>query len=255
MKPGKRDQLCVFLTLVVLGGVCAAGCSGVQYTDINSAVLASSNVERRLEKINGRYKLGAADSIQVLMRNEQIVSAQQGIQGAQVIRPDGYITLELIGDVYVEGMTPMEVADVLTKAFQMYIRDVEVIVRVTGFFSKRYYVFGEVPSVGEKPFDGDVTVLSAFGRAGGVTTRAAWDRIRLVRATTTTRQIFKINLSDIVKDGRWDTNVQLKANDVLYVPPTYLARVGYFIDNLLFPFRSLFSAMWMFNTQGGTQTR
>ena len=214
-----------------------AGCSGSQYTAIKEAATASGNVERRLEKINGRYKLGATDNINVTVTNAQDLSGQHQI------RPDGNITLQLIGDIYVEGITPMQAADVLTKALRVYIREAEVTVRVTGFNSKKYFMFGETEGQGQQTFDGDVTVLSAFGRARGVTTRAAWDRIRLVRATTTTRQIFKINLADIVKDGRWEPNVQLKANDILYVPPTYLARVGYVINSVMFPVTSAFSAI------------
>jgi len=230
------------LAVAVLG---AGGCYSAQFTNINSAVLAKGNVDRRLEIINGRYVLGATDQIQLMVRNGGNLS------GGHSIRPDGFITLDLIGDIYVEGMTPMQAADALTKALQVYINDVDVVVRVTGFNSKKYYMFGETNGVGEHAFTGDVTVLSAFARARGVTNRAAWDRIRLIRATRTTQQIFKINLAEIVKEGRWDTNVQLKANDIIYVPPTYLARVGYFLDNLLFPFRSVFGAMGTFTTMGG----
>jgi len=234
---------CVWV--VTLAALLATGCSGVEYTDINAAVLASRNVERRLEKINKRYRLGATDSVQIIVRNGPELSGQHSI------RPDGYITLQLLGDIYIEGMTPMQAADVLTTALQVYIREVDVTVRVTGFNSKKYFMFGEIPGVGQQVFDGDVTVLSAFGRSRGVTNRAAWERIRLVRATPTTRQIFKINLADIVKTGRWETNVQLKANDIIYVPPTYLARIGYVIDSVLFPFRSLLGAMYTFERFGG----
>jgi len=239
----KMSPLCS--ALVSMAFLLCVGCSGTQYTDIEAAILASSNVERRLEKINGRYKLGATDNINVIVTNAQDLSGQHNI------RPDGNITLQLIGDIYIEGITPMQAADVLTKALRVYIREADVTVRVTGFNSKKYFMFGETSGQGQQTFDGDVTVLSAFGRSRGVTTRAAWDRIRLVRATATTRQIFKINLADIVKDGRWETNVQLKANDIVYVPPTYLARVGYVIDSVLFPFRSIFSAMATFNSAGG----
>jgi polysaccharide biosynthesis/export protein len=235
------------LGVALLAGLALAalsGCSGVEYSEISDAVLASENVERRLEQINGRYIVGATDSIQLLVTNGP------GLSGGHTIRPDGYITLELIGDIYVEGMVPMKIADVLTKALQVYIRDVDVTVRVTGFNSKKYYMFGETGGVGEHAFDGDVTILRAFARARGVTTRAAWDRIRLVRASTRTRQIFKINLQDIITRGEWDTNVQLKANDIVYVPPTVLARIGYLIDNILFPFRSIFGTVRTFNAVG-----
>jgi len=246
MTSKSRNKSVLCAALLVTAFLLCTGCRGVEYTDINAAALASGNVERRLEKINGRYRLGATDSIQVMIRNAPELA------GGHSIRPDGNITLQLIGDIYLEGMTPMQAADVLTKALQVYIREVDVTVRVTGFNSKKYYVFGEANGRGEQVFDGDITVLRAFGRARGVTTRAAWDRIRLVRATTTTRQIYKINLADIVKAGRWETNVQLKANDIIYVPPTYLAQVGYVINSVLFPFRSIFGAMNTFESAGGS---
>jgi polysaccharide biosynthesis/export protein len=238
----RRTTGIALLASLVLAGL--TGCSGVEYSEITDAVLSSENVEKRLEQINGRYIIGATDSIQLMVDKDASYS------GTHTIRPDGMITLKLIGDIYVEGMTPMKIADVLTKALQVYIRDVDITVRVTGFNSKKYYMFGETSGVGEHPFDGDVTMLRAFARARGVTTRAAWDRIRLVRANTRTRQIFKINLQDIVTRGEWATNVQLKANDIVYVPPTVLARIGYLIDNILFPFRSILGAATTFNSMG-----
>lgn len=219
-----------------------AGCNGVEYNRIDEAVRFSETVERRLEKINQKYRLGAMDQIQVN------VAGAPNVSGGHTIRPDGNITIEDIQDVYVEGMTPMQAADVVGKELAQLYREVSVTVRVTGFNSKKFYMFGEVNTVGEFAFDGDVTILAAFGRARGITTRAAWDRIRLVRATTNTRQVYKINLADIVTQGDWETNLQMKANDVVYIPPTYLARVGYLIDNVLFPFRSLFGAFATFRT-------
>ena len=231
----EADNKCS-LSFVLLAATFLAcvGCSTKEYTDIKTAIVASKNIPRRLDKINGRYVLGATDGIRVEVANSPELSGQHQI------RPDGYITLKLVGDVYVEGMTPMQAGATLMKALRVYIREAEVTVTVTGFNSKKYYMFGETPGTGAHIFDGDVTVLRAFGRARGVTTRAAWDRIVLVRATATTRQVFKINLADIVKDGRWETNVQLKANDIVYVPPTHLARVGYVVNSILFPITSAF---------------
>lgn len=242
---GRRSFLILPVMLILLASTFLTGCKSVPYTDINAAVLASENVERRLEKINGKYKLGATDVVAINVRN------QGDISGSHTIRPDGNVTVDLIGDIYIEGMTPMQAADVIAKSLQVYVRDVDVLIRVTGFNSKKYFVFGETSGVGEQVFDGDITVLRAIGRARGVTTRAAWDRVRLVRATPTTRQVFKINLAHIIKEGQWDTNVQLQANDVLYIPPTNLARVGYAIDSVLFPIRSILGAIGTFNSVGG----
>ena len=221
--------------VLVLGVVvCLGGCDSVEYNRINEAVRADG-VERRLEKINGTYRLGATDGIAVAVPNAPNLSS------GHTIRPDGNITLEGIGDVYIEGMVPMDAAKVIADKLKIYYVDVDVTVTVTGFNSKKYYIFGESNGTGDFIFDGDVDVLRAFGRARGVTTRAAWDRIRIVRATSRTRQIYQVNFSDIAKDGKWTTNIPILANDVIYVPPTFLARVGYFLDNILFPFRNIFS--------------
>jgi polysaccharide export outer membrane protein len=225
----------MFLLLVAVG---ASGC--VTYTPPESAVLASANIERRLEQINGRYIVGAGDQVQLLVRNGP------GLSGSHRVAPDGYITLELVGDLYIEGMTSPQIGDVIEGALKNYIRDVDVTCRVTAFNSKQYYLYGET-SPGSRPYTGDVTVLKALGDNRFVTRRAAWDRVRLIRATPTTRQIFHVHLRDIVIRGQWETNFQLKADDVLYVPPTILARIGYFVDNILFPFRSIFQTVYTYN--------
>ena len=124
-----------FLALALLGGC-------TRFTDVREGInsIESRSVHERLKVINGTYKIGPPDVLQITVRDNADLATQA------IVRPDGYITFPLLRDVYVEGMTPEEVSDVLNTELASYIKDVETTVTVIGFFSKKIFVFGEVRS-------------------------------------------------------------------------------------------------------------
>ena len=193
------------------------------YTDINAQVLVAGNVERRLERVNSRYRLGVGDEIDTFVD----APFEPSNCTTSTIPPNGCLSF-LCGIVYFVGRTPMEAEAAIHKAMKPlepgYFAKVRADVVVVGFKSQKYTVTGEVNGAGEFPFDGDTSVVQAIARAKGVTSRAAWDRVRIVRTTPTGPQTIEINLADIVKGGRWDKNVPLCANDVIQVPAAGAAR-------------------------------
>ena len=77
---------------------------------------------------------------------------------SQALQPDGKITLELLGEVYVAGLTPQQIADKIELLISEYYDDVEVNVRVTAYNSKKYYLIGEIGS-GSRRYTGRDTIL------------------------------------------------------------------------------------------------
>jgi len=225
---------------VALGGVIALTLTGgcTPYTDIREGINAiqSRSVPERLKVINGTYEVGPPDVIQITVRDNPDLTTDA------IIRPDGYITFPLLGDVYVEGRTPEGISEVLDTELANYIKDVETTVTVVGFNSKKVFVFGEVRSPGPQPFTGDVTLVEAIASAGSITIRSAPRGVRLVRGDLESPKIFKVNLKKITMAGNANFNLQLKENDIVYVPSNVFAKVGYAIDNVLYPFRSLLGA-------------
>lgn len=159
------------------------------------------------------------------------------VDGAQVaLRPDGKITLRLLGEIDVAGLTTEEITSKLKAQLSRYYVDPEVMVEVAAHRSQFYYVFGEVDNAGPKPFTGRDTVLRALAEAQP--TFLAWEsNISVVRPAPDeqNRKVIKIDLDDMVEDGDVSKNVLLQEGDVIYVPPTILAWIGNHIREVLYP--------------------
>lgn len=181
------------------------------------------------------YTLGAPDIIDVS------VLPQSELDRSVTIRPDGKISLPLIGDVFVEGHTPMDVADKLTEKFSKYVKNPAVSVIVTGFNSKRIYVIGEVVTEGLYPYTGETTVFEAVEEAGSFTRRADLGRVILVRGDLENPQIIDIALKDVVKKGMKQKDLYLQPDDIVFVPPNGFAKAGYAVEQVLFPFQPALS--------------
>ena len=220
--------------MCVLSAAVLSGCSS-RFTDIREGILAHKSEPRALEANNGVYKVEPPDIIEITVRDNRDLNTQV------TVRPDGNITFPLLEDrdVYVAGLTPKEISELLDKELSAFIRDVQTTVTVIGFNSKKVYVFGEVYRQGPQPFTGDITIIEAVATAGGITLRSAPGSVRLVRGDIEAPKVFKVDLNDIRLWGEQFADLQMKDGDIVYVPPNFFAKVGYALDNVLFPFRGL----------------
>jgi len=162
------------------------------------------------------------------------------------VAPDGSISLRLLGDVYVMGLTVQEIRGKIAELYDQYVPGPRVEVTIVENRSARIYVLGQVTRPGLQPYFGQQTLLDAISAAGGCTQRAAPKRILVVRGDPENPQVFRINLNDIMAKGRADLNIFLAQNDVVFVPPNAFARIGFAIDNILFPFQSTSQAAMTF---------
>lgn len=232
MKKGKR----LISTLVIIAYL-FGGCT--QYQEIKTRMLTYKERENRLEVINGTYRMGAADEVAVIVRENPDLTSRGRI------RPDGNVTVNLIGDVYIEGLTPREAGDKLYKLFQQYLRDLPreaVTVEVVGFYSKKIYVFSYGLGERQVPFTGDTTVVDAVSMSGLLAITSAPRRIMVVRGEPETDKLpkmLKVNLVDIVVKGRNDKNIPLRENDIVYIPANVFGRIGYATQLVLLPISSL----------------
>jgi polysaccharide export outer membrane protein len=164
------------------------------------------------------YRIGVDDVLQVTVwRNPEL--------GVTVpVRPDGRISVPLLGDVTAGGRTPEEVAREIEQRLAKYVRDTKVAVILTELRSHEYLsrvrVTGAVQQPVSVPYRQGMTVLDAVLEAGGTTEFAAADRTRLFRrgeregATTT----IEIKLGRILRSGDLGTNIPVLPGDVITVP-------------------------------------
>jgi len=164
----------------------------------------------------GEYHIGVDDRVQVsVWRNPELTVTAP-------VRPDGKITVPIIGDVQAGGRTPDQVAESIKKQLSAYIREPNVAVIITELrsheFLTRVRVTGAVRTPRSIPHRQGMTVLDAVLEAGGLTEFASPNRAKLFRKTKQKTEVFQIDLGDILTKGRLETNLLLAPGDVITVP-------------------------------------
>ena len=166
------------------------------------------------------YKIGVDDIVQVsVWRNPEL--------GITVpVRPDGMISVPLIGDVLAGGLTPTEVGKNIQDKLAAYVRDPQVAVILTELRSHEYLsrvrVTGAVRQPVSIPYRPGMTVLDAVLAAGGVTEFAAPNRSNLYRKTNGVTTSFGVELDRILKRGDLATNFNVAPGDVITIPERIL---------------------------------
>ena len=128
---------------------------------------------------NEEYRLGPGDKLRVEVYKDAQLS--QSLQ----VRPDGKITLPLVGDMAAAGKTPIELRDSLTASLKEYVTNPVVTVIVVEATAAQVYVIGEVANPGTLVMQGPMTVLQALAQVGGLREFADRDDIRILRKGTT----------------------------------------------------------------------
>jgi polysaccharide biosynthesis/export protein len=136
------------------------------------------------------------------------------LTGAHAVRPDGRITLPLIGDVMAGGLTPAKLKDTLTQSLSEYIKSPQVSVFVQQVNSKKYYMTGEVNRTGAFPLITPITVFEAISNAGGLKEYANGKKIVVWRSG----KRYDFNYKEVVKGKRLEQNIQIEPGDHIIVP-------------------------------------
>lgn len=166
------------------------------------------------------YRIGVDDMVQVsVWQNPDL-----GITAP--VRPDGMISVPLIGDVQAGGRTPPEVAKDIQVRLAAYVLEPRVSVILTELRSHEYLsrvsVTGAVTNPVSIPYRQGMTVLDAVLAAGGVTEFAAPDRSSLHRKSDTDVRSYSLRLDRILKQGDLSTNYKVAPGDVITVPERIL---------------------------------
>jgi polysaccharide export outer membrane protein len=193
------------------------------------------------------YRVGIPDTINISAPRVPEIDGE-----TQVIQPDGKITLRLLGEVRVDGMTAKEIAAKLAALLREYYEDPKVQVRVTGYRSKKIYCFGQVGSGGGTsglggsqivPYTGRNTLLDTLATTG--LSFIAWrSQVKIIRANPDKdkRHVLTVNVDKMYEEGDTTMNVLLEPGDIVYVPPTPLGWLGLRINEILFPFQPILNA-------------
>jgi polysaccharide export outer membrane protein len=176
------------------------------------------------------YLVGAPDALTISILPEPTIEAEV------VVRPDGMITIPLIGDVMARGRTVPEITAEIEERIARFKRDPHVTVALAAAASTDIVILGEVGRPSSFPLDKETRIVEAIGLVGGTTQFGSDSRIRVIRMENGVTKVLRVNLRAIRK-GDLSTNLMLVAGDFVYVPPTAWARFGYALNALLMPFQ------------------
>jgi len=162
------------------------------------------------------YHIGVDDMVQVSVWHNPDLSA------TVPVRPDGKISLPLVGDVDAAGHTPAEVSADVKQRLTAFIRDPQVAVIMTELRSNEYLsrvrVTGAVRTPVSITYRQGMTVLDAVLAAGGPTEFASADRAELYRKDGHGTKSFDVRLGKIMKKGELATNFAVQPGDIITVP-------------------------------------
>lgn len=173
---------------------------------------------------------------------------------------DGTVLLPELGAVQVAGMTRTEIEAFLMEKYSAYYDQLDIKVRIVAP-RKVYFLFGEVGNEGERQFEGDLTIWEAVMLNTPNLRSANLGRVRLIRPDPVDPLIVTVDIAQMIETGDSTYNVHVQELDIVYVPPTILAQLGYFIEALIYPVNVVLSSITSalrgfgggFNRLGGRQ--
>jgi len=154
------------------------------------------------------YVIGAEDILQIRVWREPDLSGPVGV------RPDGKISMPLVGDLQAGGLTPEKLAETIKEVLVKYVTEPEVMVSVASVNSKKYFVMGEVNRPGQYPLVVPTTISQALTVAGGFRDYADTKNVLILRGP----KRYKFNYRDWVRGKSPMQNILLESGDQIVVP-------------------------------------
>jgi len=159
------------------------------------------------------YEIGAGDVLHVNVWGEPTAS----VNGA-VVRPDGKISLPLIHDIQVLGLSPSGAEKLIGDQLSRFINSPDVAVIVASINSKKIYVTGNVKKEGPIPFTYSMRIMQAISEAGGLTPYAKRKKIYVLRNENGRDFKIPFDYESVLRGEHMEMNIPLKPSDQLIVP-------------------------------------
>jgi polysaccharide export outer membrane protein len=157
------------------------------------------------------YVIGDSDVLSVTVFKEPTLS------GSLLVRPDGMVSMPLLGDVKASGKTPLQLADEIADALKKYVQNPNVSVVLTQINSKIVYLIGEVVKPGPIGMTSGMTLLQAISTAGGLTQFANSKKIYILRSEAGKQHKIPVRYKQALQ-GDGSLNLILEPGDTIVVP-------------------------------------
>jgi polysaccharide export outer membrane protein len=183
---------------------------------IGTALIDTASAENPIgagEIPGGEYEIGPEDLLEIFVWKEK------DLQREVLVRPDGWLTFPLVGNVSAKGKTAQQLQDEIATRLRKYIPDPNVSVSVKKVAGYKIFVIGKVNKPGELVVGRFIDVIQALTLAGGLTPFADDDNIKILRKDKEGKEtVILFDYADVRKGRQLEQNIMLKSGDVIIVP-------------------------------------
>jgi protein involved in polysaccharide export with SLBB domain len=149
----------------------------------------------------------------------------------QTVRPDGNISLLLVGEVQVAGKTPAAVTDELLRWYKPHLKDPQIAVIIRSLYNRKIFVSGQVQKPGLIAMPASMTLMEALMEAGGFDFAEADEKnVVVIRQKGNIRVACKINMNPSLDGKTIHEPFYLQPKDVIFVPRSGIAKVDQWVD-------------------------
>lgn len=198
--------VCSFLMILLInvGQFCYA-------QDKHAATDRSNDGDAKMPAVvPSTYKIGVGDVLHITVWEEPQLTE------TAVVRPDGKVSMPLVTEVDVAGLTPEGAQEVLTDRLNKFVHKPRVTVTVQEIHSRMVYITGEVQRPGAYPLMDAINVVQLVARSGGLTDFAKQKQVYVLRAGNSAR--INVNYEKVLKGQAPQQNVELAPGDTVVVP-------------------------------------
>ncbi|OGF47684.1 MAG: hypothetical protein A2452_03375 [Candidatus Firestonebacteria bacterium RIFOXYC2_FULL_39_67] len=195
---------------------------------VTSAVAQSAkDISSDFNKSFTTYTIKAGDTLNIVITPTDDLSKEVQVQS------DGKITLKLIGEIQASGITLKELSSRIEKEYEKYVTKPVVSVTLKEFGKRKVYVMGQAKGSGSYDYRDGITVLELVSLAGGFSIEAELSQVKVFRGTGDKRTILEVNMEDVITKGELKKDIQLKPDDIVYVPQKGVAGWNWFLNNVM----------------------
>lgn len=212
----KGVRLLICITTLFMISACTQ--SGAQSSGVNEMASTSyGNTDNDVKHenkltIQDQYKIQVGDLLDIRFFYNPELNIELPV------RPDGRLSLPLIQDVTVVGLSPVELSGELEKKYSGELQQSQITVIVRSFAEQKIYVTGEVSRPGVIAKTGGLTVLQAISQSGGLSKIGSFKKIKVIRHLENgNATVFDLNLQDVIDGTDITQDITLLSGDIVHV--------------------------------------
>ncbi|MCK4648716.1 polysaccharide biosynthesis/export family protein [bacterium] len=178
------------------------------------------------------YFIGPGDVLEIFVWRQDDLTMEVTVDA------QGKISFPIVGEIEVGGATTKEIGQKISQGLSRYIRNPWVKVSVKEYYEYKVYIFGQVNSPGRYEMERGQRLIEGLAQAESWTDDAVLRSVVIIRGGFKEPQVLLVNVNQILK-GDLKRNIELQAQDIIYVPRRFIADVNYVLNQILPTLRTI----------------